>query len=72
MTFDTDTINNIKFNQVFRGYDTAEVDEFLDDMISQSIEKLNNTIKNLKEDVAKEKRKNQLTPTRDRQTLGNK
>ena len=59
MTFDTDTINNIKFNQVFRGYDTAEVDEFLDDMI-RSIEKLNNTIKNLKEDVAKEKRKNQL------------
>ncbi len=59
MTFDTDTINNIKFTQGFRGYDTAEVDEFLDDMIRE-IEKLNNTIKNLKEEVAKEKRKNQL------------
>jgi len=59
MTFDTDAINNIKFTQGFRGYDTAEVDEFLDDMIRE-IEKLNNTIKNLKEDVAKEKRKCQL------------
>ena len=59
MTFDTDAINNIKFTQGFRGYDTAEVDEFLDDMIRE-IEKLNNTIKSLKEEVAKEKRKNQL------------
>jgi len=59
MTYDTDAINNIKFTQGFRGYDTAEVDEFLDDMIRE-IEKLNNNIKILKEDVAKEKRKNQL------------
>lgn len=59
MTFDTDAINNIKFTQGFRGYDTAEVDEFLDDMIRE-IEKLNNNIKNLKDEVSKEKRKNQL------------
>lgn len=59
MTFDTDAINNIKFTQGFRGYDTAEVDEFLDDMIRE-IEKLNNNIKGLKEEVAKEKRKSQL------------
>ena len=59
MTFDTDAINNIKFTQGFRGYDTAEVDEFLDDMIRE-IEKLNNTIKNLKDELSKEKRKNQL------------
>jgi len=60
MTFDTDAINNIKFTQGFRGYDTAEVDEFLDDMIRE-IEKLNNTIKSLKDELAKEKRKNQLS-----------
>lgn len=60
MTFDTDAINNIKFTQGFRGYDTAEVDEFLDDMIRE-IEKLNNNIKNLKDEVSKEKRKNQLS-----------
>lgn len=60
MTYDTDTINNIKFTQGFRGYDTAEVDEFLDDMIRE-IEKLNNTIKGLKEEVAKEKRTNLLS-----------
>ncbi len=60
MTFDTDAINNIKFTQGFRGYDTAEVDEFLDDMIRE-IEKLNGTIKNLKDELSKEKRKNQLS-----------
>ena len=60
MTFDTDAINNIKFGQGFRGYDTAEVDEFLDDMIRE-IEKLNATIKNLKDELSKEKRKNQLS-----------
>lgn len=28
-----DTVNNVKFTQGFHGYDTAQVDEFLDDII---------------------------------------
>ena len=27
------TINNIKFTQVWRGYDTSEADNFLDDLV---------------------------------------
>lgn len=43
MGFDTSIIEEVRFSQSFKGYDTDEVDEFLDELVIE-IEKLNQQI----------------------------
>jgi DivIVA domain-containing protein len=38
MAIDIKNINEITFTQRFRGYDTEEVDKFLDDLLYEAVE----------------------------------